>query len=198
MLMIRSLVLRYLLVLTAFFALTRTARAEDVKIAYVDMQRAVAETEEGRKARATLKKDFEAKQKELDERQAELKKSIEDLEKKRTLLAADLVRQKEAEIQKKMQEAQQILMRHQQGLAQRENETMQPIIERIQKIIFKMAQAEGLTMVFDKNQAGVLFAKPHLDLSNELIRRFNSGEEGGGKGAAKPTAARPATPAPKK
>jgi outer membrane protein len=194
MLMIRSVAS----VIAFMFVVSGVARAaEDIKLGYVDLQRAVAETEEGKRARATLKKDFELKQKELDERQSELKKSIEDLEKKRTLLGADLVRQKEGEIQKKMQEAQQILLRHQQGLAQRENDTMQPIIERMQRIIFKMAQTEGLTMVFDKNQAGVIFAKPHLDLSNELIRRFNSGEEGGGKGAPKPAAAKPAA-APKK
>jgi len=44
-------------------------------------------------------------------------------------------------------------------------------------------------MILDKNQ-GVVFAKPHLDLTNEVIRRYNSGEEkgaaptsGGGKAA---------------
>ena len=37
-------------------------------------------------------------------------------------------------------------------------------------------------MVFDRTQAGLVFAKPHLDLTNEVIRRYNAGEgrEGGG------------------
>ena len=33
-------------------------------------------------------------------------------------------------------------------------------------------------MVLDKS-AGVVYAKPHLDLTNEVIRRFNAGEEKG-------------------
>jgi len=74
---------------------SRPLHAEDVKLGTVDLRRALAETEDGRKARSTLKKDFDKKQKELDEQQEEVKKAIEDLNKKRTLLPADTVRQKE-------------------------------------------------------------------------------------------------------
>ena len=42
---------------------------------------------------------FDQKQKELDEQQENLKKDIEDLNKKRTLLPPDKVRDKEAELQ---------------------------------------------------------------------------------------------------
>jgi hypothetical protein len=37
-------------------------------------------------------------------------------------------------------------------------------------------------MVLDKNQSAVLWAKPHLDLTNELIRRYNLGEGAAGAG----------------
>ena len=77
-------------------------------------------------------------------------------------------------------------MRHQQDLAAKEEEATAPIVERLQRIIGKIAAAENFTMVLDKS-AGVVFAKPHLDLTNEVIRRFNAGEE---KGAARQEAAR--------
>jgi hypothetical protein len=47
-------------------------------------------------------------------------------------------------------------------------------------------------MVLDKS-AGVVFAKPHLDLTNEVIRRFNAGEE---KGAAPAAGKKPADKKP--
>ena len=40
-----------------------------LKLGYVDLQRALNETEDGRKAKAKLKKVFDQKQKELDEQQ---------------------------------------------------------------------------------------------------------------------------------
>ena len=170
--------------------MARPVLAAETKLGFVDLRRALAETEEGRKARANLKKDFDKKQKELDEQQEEVKKAIEDLNKKRTLLPAETVRQKEAELQERVGKVQQTYMRHQQELAGKEEEATQPIVERLQRIIGKIATAENFTMIFDKNQ-GVVFAKPHLDLTNEVIRRFNAGEEkGGGAAPAKKPAAK--------
>ena len=68
------------LALLGIGALPRAARAEQ-KIAYVDLQRALEETEEGKKAKTKLKTDFEKKQHELDARQEELKKMKQDLDK---------------------------------------------------------------------------------------------------------------------
>jgi len=179
------------------FVTPRLARAEDIKIGYVDMQRAVAETEDGKKARASLKKVFDQKQKELDEQQEALKKKKEDFDKKRTLLSADKVREKEMELQGDFEKVQQSYLRHQRDLQEKEGEVMQKILERMNRIINKIAGAENFTMILDSQRSGLVFAKPQFDLTNELIRRYNSGEgaEGGGKA---PTAKAPATPAPKK
>src|SRR5262245_35588305 len=152
------------------------ARAEEVKIGFVDMQRALNETEDGKKAKANLKKVFDQKQKELDEQQEELKKAIDDLDKKRTLLPADKVREKETELQGRMQKVQQTYVRHQQDLQAKEQEAMGKILDRMNKIIGKIAVSENFTMIMHKTQGGLVFAKPHLDLTNELIRRYNSGE----------------------
>jgi outer membrane protein len=171
---------------------------ETPKLGFVDLQRALMETEDGRKARADLKKIFDQKQKELDEQQTNLKKKIEDLDKKRTLLGADVVRQKEGELQGEMQKVQQTYVRHQNELQGKEQEATGKIFERMQRIIGKIAINENFAMVFDRGQAGLVFAKPHLDLTNEVIRRYNAGEErGAGPAAAKP-AAKPAAPPAKK
>jgi outer membrane protein len=169
--------------------LSRPALAEEaMKLGYVDLRRALHETEDGRKARTSLEKIFSQKQKELDEQQEDVKKAIEDLNKKRTLLPADTVRQKEAELQDRVAKVQQTYLRHQQDLAAKEEEATRPIVDRLQRIIGKIAEKENFTMIFDKSQ-GVVFAKPHLDLTNEVIRRYNAGEEkgsGSSSGASKP------------
>jgi outer membrane protein len=172
-----------------------SALAEEVKLGYVDLQRAISETEDGRKAKAQLKKEFDQKQKEIDEQQADVKAAIEDFDKKRTLLSADKVREKETELQARLQKVQQTYMRHQQDLQAKQDQVMGKIIERMNKILIKIATTENFTMIFDKTPGGLVFAKPHLDITNDLIRRYNSGE--GNEGGGKPAAAAP-KPAPKK
>ena len=47
------------------------------------------------------------------------------------------------------------------------------IFERMTKIIGEIAAAENFAMIVDKS--ALVYAKPHLDLTNELIRRYNKG-----------------------
>jgi outer membrane protein len=177
---------------------SKAALAQDNnKLGFVDLQRALMETEEGRKARTDLKKVFDQKQKELDEQQTELKKGMEDLDKKRTLLPADKVKEKETEMQGKLEKIRQTYLRHQQDLQAKEQEATGKIFERMQRIIGKIAGSENFTMIFDRQQSGLVFAKPHLDLTNEVIRRYNAGEgKEGATTSAKPPAGAP-TPAKK-
>jgi outer membrane protein len=198
-----SLASRSLVVLAATLGLwVSSARAEEMKLGFVDMQRALNETDDGKKAKAGLKKVFDQKQKELDEQQAQLKKDIEDLDKKRTLLPADKVREKEAELQGRMQKVQQTYLRHQQDLSGKEQEATAKIFERMNRIIAKIAAAENFSMIMDKG--ALVFAKSHLDLTNELIRRYNAGEGADAKGAPAAAAAKgapaatPPAAAPKK
>jgi outer membrane protein len=180
-------------------AYTRIAHAEDLKLGYVDLQRALYETDDGRKAKAQLKKVFDQKQKELDEQQENFKKKKEDYDKKKTLLSADKAREKEAELASDFEKVQQSYLRHQKDLQEKEGEITSKIFERMRRIIEKIAATENFSMILDRTQAGLIFAKPHLDLTNELIRRYNSGEgaEGGG-GAAKPAPAAANKPPAKK
>jgi outer membrane protein len=126
------------------------------------MQRALNETEDGRKAKEKLKKDFDQKQKELDEQQTQLKKDIEDLDKKRTLLPADKVREKESELRSRLEKVQQTYVRHQQDLQGKEQKETAKIFERMTKIISEIAAAENFS---DRGQvrAGVREAPPGAD-----------------------------------
>ena len=151
------------LVAAVFLLSTSAAFAEDMKLGYVDMQRALNETEDGRKAKEKLKKDFDQKQKELDEQQAQLKKDIEDLDKKRTLLPADKVREKEAELRSRLEKVQQTYMRHQQDLQGKEQKETAKIFERMTKIIVR--DRRGRELQHDRRQvgAGVREAAPGPD-----------------------------------
>ena len=70
----------------ALLAVTGVAGAEQ-KLAVVDTQRVVMETEDGLRAQATLKKLFDNRQLELDRKQNELQKEREAIEKQKSALS---------------------------------------------------------------------------------------------------------------
>src|SRR5688572_29973467 len=57
------------------------------KVAVVDVQRAVMQTEDGLRAQATLKKLFDSRQQELNKKQADLGKQKEDIDKQAKVMS---------------------------------------------------------------------------------------------------------------
>jgi outer membrane protein len=170
-------------VLLAATALSGVARAEQ-KMAYVDLQRALLEVDEGKSAKGKLKAEFDKRQKTLDAEQDAVKKAKEDLDKRSMAMTDDAKRAKEQELMQKLGEVQQHYMTMQKELSDSERQATQAIFGKMETVIGEIAEAEGMTFVFDKN-AGLVYAPASLDLTTELIRRYNLKYPGGGKSAGK-------------
>jgi len=148
--------------------------AAETKIGYVDFQRALNEVDEGRVAQGTLKKDFEEKQKQLDKDKTDLDRMQAEFEKQAAVLSEEARRDRAIEIQKRMAEAQGKLLGFQKDLADRERVATRAIFDKMVAITREIADAEGFGVVFEKNDAGIVVAPASLDLTNELVRKYNT------------------------
>ncbi len=159
-------------------ALYAAPAAADIKIGFVDLQRALNEVDDGKLAKAQLKKEFDSKQKTLDEKQEELKRMKADYDKQAVVMSDTAKREKQAEFDRKFMEVQNTYMQLQKELSEREREMTRGIFEKMNVIIREMAEAEGFTMVFEKTDSGVIYAPPQFDLTNELVRKYNARHKG--------------------
>lgn len=164
--------MRSLLVVAAlafsFFA--SQAEAQD-KIGVVDLQRALNEVEEGAKAKATLKREFDEKQKTLDAKQNELKKAKEELDAQVTMMTPEKKAERVGELQRKLLEVQQLYMSLQQDLSKREAEATAAIFQKMGIILKDMGEEQGYYAIIERS--AVPYFRPSLDVTNELIRRYN-------------------------
>ncbi len=167
----------------------------DAKIAVVDLQRAINETQDGQQAKARLKKVFDQRQKSLDDAQNKLKAMKEELEKKKDVLARDVLQKKLEEYQKNFVDLQSKYVDYQKELAAKEGELTKVIVARMERILRTLGQQQGYSLILERNEGGVVYMPTQLDLTNEVIQRYNKGEgrEGEGKTTSK-AAAKGTTP----
>ena len=162
--------------------------AAELKIGYVDFQRALNEVEEGKIAKANLKRDFDDKQKQLDKDKTDLERLQAEFEKQAGVMSEEAKRDKAIEIDRRMREAQGKAMGFQKELSDREREVTRGMFDRMLTLTREIADADGLTYVFDKSS--LLVAPPAADVTNELVRKYNErfkpGEEKEKKKAAAP------------
>jgi outer membrane protein len=163
------------------------AKADGPKIAVVDLQRAINETEDGRKAKDRLKKLFESRQQGLDKKQQELKKLKDELDQQKNVLSRDVLEKKVETYQKQLVELQQVYVEYQRELAEKEGELTKGIVERMERILRRIGQTDGYSMIVERGEAGVIYVPTNYDLTDVVIQRYNAGEGGDG---AKPAAAK--------
>ena len=161
-----------------------------MKVAVVDMQRAVLETEDGLRAQATLRKFFDRRQMELSARQEELGRKKEDIERQSKVLSAQALERAMADWQKQMTELQQTYVDYNKELQKKQNEVTAPIYARISGLLRKLARKDNYDVILERQ--AVPYARTDLDVTDSLIVMYNSGEEPNGEAPAPP----PSAPAP--
>jgi len=151
------------------------ARAEG-KIAVVDVQQAVMQTEDGIRAQATLKKHFDKRQKDLDAKQEELQKAREDIERQQRILSREALARRMEDWQRRMVELQTVFVDYNKELQKKQSELTGPIIKKLLGIVTRVAKKNGYELILDKQAAP--YARPDLDLTEQVVQMYNSGEAG--------------------
>lgn len=174
-----------LVLATLLLAANTYADDDAIKIGVVDLERAINEVDEGAKAKAELKKEFEAKQVILDKKQDEVKKLQESFESQASVMKDSVKQQKAMELQKKIGETQQLYMGMQQEMVKRQQDAMGGILQKMNGTFQSLGREGSYTVILNKSETAVLYVKPALDLTNEAIRRYNEVNKAGSKAPAK-------------
>jgi outer membrane protein len=162
----------------------------NVKLGYVDLQRALREVTEGQQARQKLEKEIEKRKKELEAEENKIKNEQENFQKQATMMSEAARNQKVAELQANASAFFQKAQKMQEEMAQIEQTALKSIFEKMDPIIETISKREGLTMMFEKTNSGLVWAPSSMDYTNELVRTYNAKHKAP---AAKPQA-KPATP----
>lgn len=156
------------LLLVAVFTLGVGVVANAQKIGHINFEKLVAEMP----ATKTLKADMEKLGKTYQDEIAGMEKKFEATRKK---YAAESNTQTKATNEKRAQELQQEGMKIEQAkrfayqdMNKKQNEELQPIIEKAQKAIEEVAAAKGIVYVLDASQGKGLLVSKGEDLFNAV------------------------------
>ena len=171
----KKILLTTLFTILSFLLLPTFALAE-LKIAVVDLQKALASSEAGKKAQAKYKKEvlseqssISAKKKDLDEKKANLKKLKDSLNKK-------AVQKKSAEIAKIEKDLQKSYRESQQNLRKKNATVVTDLITKMKKVIDKIGEEEKLSLILEKGSQTLLFSAGVEDITDKVVSKFNSGK----------------------
>ncbi len=165
-------------VLLAGLMFTGFAKAEgdnkDSKVVIVDMQKAVQTSSRGKKAKSELETEFNKRKKDLDKKKADIDKMAQDLEKKKSVLSDEVFGKKQGEVQEEMMKFQKTVAENQMEIQKKERDLTEPILKDMKDVITKIAKDKNYAIVLEKTENNILYVRAENDITDEVIRAFES------------------------
>lgn len=147
---------------------------EGAKIAFIVLQRVVAESNEGKQASARVQALQQKKVAELNDKQKAAQGLQEKLDKSGAVMSeaarADLTKQVEranVDLQRATQDAQQEMQELQNQLQEEFQRRVAPVIEAVGK-------EKGLHFIFNGPDSGLVYGDAALDITTEVIKKFDA------------------------
>ena len=164
---------RFLAVRSAVFclaiALFSSVASAQLKVGVINVQKALADTDELKKVSADMTKKYQPRQDEMDKIQKDLESIDTQLNsgKLNAQATADLQTQgtrKQRDLQRLSDDMQADVDRDRQAVLAKMSEKMQAVIN-------KLAEDKGLDMIVEASQT--LYSKPALDLTGDATAAYN-------------------------
>jgi outer membrane protein len=162
------------------------------KYAFIDIQRIANESGEGKAATSKVQALNQQRVNDLNEKNKALQAQQQKLEAGGSVMSEAARAQLQRDIDKLTVDIQRFTQDAQAEVQDLQQSMMADFQRKLGPVIQQVAEEKGLQLLFSAADSGLVWADPGLDLTTEVIKRFDAGG-----GAAKPAPApRPAAPAP--
>jgi len=150
------------------------AAAQQMKIGYVDLQRALNESDAGKRAKERFKTQVDKLQADLKKQKDQLDSLKDQLEKKASVMKEDDARDMQKDYEKKLRDFERNYKDSQGELQQKDNELTVELLKELQGVIEQFGKEGGYSIILEQSSSSVLYGSPELDLTEQIIARYNA------------------------
>lgn len=164
----------------AFGALTAfgsVAFAEGLKVAVIDVNKVLNESQAGKEAKKKMEARYEELKKKIDVKNDEAKKMKDDLDKQKILLGKEKLKEREEALKAKIDELRQLTQESEKEMQNRQGEMTREILKTIEARLDKYVADEKIDLVLEKS-AGVIHSNPSMDITGKVLELVNKEKPG--------------------
>lgn len=147
--------------------------AQDLRIGVINLQRALNESEAGKKAKARFKEQLDRLQLDLEKQKNEVDALKDQLAKKALVMKDEERRNLEKEYQRKLREFERAYEDSQGELQLKDSELTRDLIKELQGIIQDYGRRGGYTVILEQAGGALLYATETIDVTDAIIAEFN-------------------------
>jgi len=162
----------WLIVGVLVFSCSVALAQERIKIGFIDIQRIIAESQAGKKAKDRFQAQVKKAEADVQKERQDLERLKNDLDKKGPLLKEEERRNLEADFQKRSVSLQRTMGDYQQDLQRKNNEMMAEILKELEQVVTEIGKADKFTLILERSQ--ILYSDQATDITSRVIEVYNS------------------------
>ena len=162
------------LLVIAWLGCGATAMAADPRIGVVDFQRILDESAAGKAAQAEFNKRGKEMEIELKAKGDELEAMRTQLQNDAMVMTAEMREEKEREFRIKVNDFKELQKSYNKTVRELQMRAIARIRQDVGEMIKSIGEKEGFSLIIEKQEAGVLFTAPAVDLTDRVIKRYDT------------------------
>ena len=166
----KSLSRHFGVLLLSLLALAGQAVAQDFRVGFVNTDRIFREANTAKAAQAKLEQEFSKREKELNELGASLKSASDRFEREAPTLSESQRAQRQKQLVDMDRDFQRKRREFQEDLNARKNEELQQVLDRANRVVKQVAEAEKYDVVLQE----AVYINPKHDITDKVIKALNS------------------------
>jgi outer membrane protein len=166
----KYLIRQCLVVMVGALALVAQARAEDFRVGFVNTDRIFREANTAKAAQAKLEQEFSRREKELNDLGNNLKNLSDKFEREAPTLSESQRAQRQKQLLDQDRDFQRKRREFQEDLNARKNEELQQVLERANRVVKQVAEAEKYDVVLQE----AVYINPKHDITDKVIKALNA------------------------
>ncbi len=152
-------------------ALTAPVQAQEFRIGFVNTDRIFKEATSAKAAQTKLEQEFSKREKELVDLGASLKNFNDKLEREGPTLSDSQRATRQKQLVDQDRDFQRKRREFQEDLNARKNEELQMVLERANRVVKQVAEAEKYDLVIQE----AVYISPKHDITDKVIKALNAG-----------------------
>jgi outer membrane protein len=162
--------LRHLVICGLLPFAAAAASAQDFKVGIVNLDRIFREANSAKAAQVKLEQEFTKREKEIADFGAQIKVQSEKLEREAPTLSESQRNTRQRQLVDQDREFQRKRREFQEDLNNRKNEELQLVIERANRVVKSLAEAEKYDLIVQE----AVYVNPKHDITDKVIKSLNA------------------------
>ena len=159
-----------LVFLVGVLALGAAAQAQEFRVGFVNTDRIFREANTAKAAQAKLETEFAKREKELNDLGTSLKNASDKFDREAPTLSETQRAQRQKQLIDQDRDFQRKRREFQEDLNARKNEELQQVLERANRVVKQVAEAEKYDVVLQE----AVYINPKHDITDKVIKALNA------------------------